>query len=74
MNSQEQVSFSRYGKTFQEGLAALILEDRAFCDQIQEVLETDYFELKYLYNFKSFKLSVIFGNILGLKYCSKLFT
>ena len=48
MNSQEQVSFSRYGKTFQEGLAALILEDRAFCDQIQEVLETEYFELKYL--------------------------
>mgnify|MGYP003627812724 FL=1 len=48
MNSQEQVSFSRYGKSFQEGLAALILEDRAFCDQIQEVLETEYFELKYL--------------------------
>ena len=48
MNSQEQVSFSRYGKTFQEGLAALILEDRAFCDQIREVLETEYFELKYL--------------------------
>jgi len=46
--SQEQVSFSRYGKAFQEGLAALILEDRAFCDQIQEVLETEYFELKYL--------------------------
>ena len=48
MNSQEHVSFSRYGKTFQEGLAALILEDRSFCDQIQEVLETEYFELKYL--------------------------
>jgi archaellum biogenesis ATPase FlaH len=48
LNSQEQVSFSRYGKTFQEGLAALILEDRAFCDQIREVLETEYFELKYL--------------------------
>ena len=48
MNSQELISFSRYGKTFQEGLAALILEDRAFCDQIQEVLETEYFELKYL--------------------------
>ena len=48
MNSQEQASFSRYGKTFQEGLATLILEDRAFSDQIQEVLETEYFELKYL--------------------------
>ena len=48
MNSQEQTSFSKYGKSFQEGLAALILQDRAFSDQIQEVLETDYFELKYL--------------------------
>ena len=59
MNSQEQVSFSRYGKTFQEGLAALILEDRAFCDQIQEVLETEYFELKYL--------QVFVGKIFGYK-------
>ncbi len=48
MNTQEYISFSRYGKAFQESLAALILEDRAFCDQIQEVLETEYFELKYL--------------------------
>ena len=48
MNSQEKTDFSRYGKSFQEGLAALILQDRAFCDQIQEVLETEYFELKYL--------------------------
>jgi len=48
LNSQEQTSFSKYGKSFQEGLAALILQDRAFSDQIQEVLETDYFELKYL--------------------------
>ena len=44
----EAVSFSKYGKSFQEGLAALILQDRAFSDQIQEVLETQYFELKYL--------------------------
>ena len=48
MNSQEKTDFSRYGKSFQEGLAALILQDRAFSDQIQEVLETEYFELKYL--------------------------
>ncbi len=48
MNSQEHTNFSKYGKSFQEGLAALILQDRAFSDQIQEVLETDYFELKYL--------------------------
>jgi|TARA_R110002020_G_scaffold50528_3_gene142607 archaellum biogenesis ATPase FlaH len=48
LNSQEHTNFSKYGKSFQEGLAALILQDRAFSDQIQEVLETDYFELKYL--------------------------
>jgi len=48
LSSQEKTDFSRYGKSFQEGLAALILQDRAFCDQIQEVLETEYFELKYL--------------------------
>ena len=48
MTAQDKVNFSKYGKSFQEGLAALILQDRAFSDQIQEVLETQYFELKYL--------------------------
>lgn len=48
MNSQEQGNFSRYGKSFQESLASLILEDRAFADRISEVLKTEYFELKYL--------------------------
>ena len=48
MSPQEHTNFSKYGKSFQEGLAALILQDRAFSDRIQEVLETQYFELKYL--------------------------
>jgi replicative DNA helicase len=48
LTAQDKVNFSKYGKSFQEGLAALILQDRAFSDQIQEVLETQYFELKYL--------------------------
>ena len=48
MPTQDKVNFSKYGKSFQEGLAALILQDRAFSDQIQEVLEIQYFELKYL--------------------------
>jgi len=48
LTTQDKVDFSKYGKSFQEGLAALILQDRAFSDQIQEVLETQYFELKYL--------------------------
>jgi len=40
--------FSNYGKSFQETLAQLILEDRPFCDQMEEVLEVQFFELKYL--------------------------
>ena len=49
----ERVDFSTYGKSFQEGLAQLILIDRAFSDQIQEVLSIDFFELKYLRLFVS---------------------
>jgi hypothetical protein len=48
LNPQKQTDFSHYGKSFQESLASLILEDRTFADRIQEVLETEYFELKYL--------------------------
>ena len=41
-------SFSTYGKAFQEDLCHLILEDRPFADQMFEVLDEDYLELKYL--------------------------
>ena len=47
----EEISFSRYGKSFQETLAQLILEDRPFSDQIEEVLDITFFELKYLRSF-----------------------
>lgn len=40
--------FSKFGKTFQEGLCQLILQDRTFSDQISEVLEPSLFELQYL--------------------------
>jgi len=40
--------FSKYGKPFQESLAYLFLEDRSFSDQLEEVLDVDFFELKYL--------------------------
>ena len=40
--------FSKFGKSFQEGLTQLILQDRPFADQICEVLDINYFELKYL--------------------------
>jgi len=50
---EEQVSFSKYGKSFQETLAQLILEDRPFADQIEEVLNVKFFEIKYLNIFVS---------------------
>ena len=37
-----------FGKTFQENLCKLLLYDRVFCDQIKEVLEVGFLELKYL--------------------------
>ena len=48
---KEKVSFSRYGKSFQETLAQIILEDRPFSDQMEEVLDISFFELKYLKTF-----------------------
>ena len=44
----EQASFSKYGKDFQEKLAYLIITERPFCDQIGEVLDISFLELKYL--------------------------
>jgi len=44
----KEIDFSRYGKQFQESLAQMILEDRPFADQIEEVLDTQFFELNYL--------------------------
>ena len=49
----EKNDFSRYGKAFQEGLVQLILEDRAFADQITEVLDINFLELEYLRVFVS---------------------
>jgi len=41
-------SLRRFGKSFQEELCQLILEDRSFCDQMEEVEVVKYLELKYL--------------------------
>ena len=49
----EKVSFSRYGKAFQEGLVQIIYEDRPFADQITEVLDVNFLELEYLRVFVS---------------------
>jgi replicative DNA helicase len=51
--SEENTNFSKYGKQFQETLSQLILVDRPFADQIEEVLDTSFFETNYLRVFVS---------------------
>ena len=46
--NNEPTSFSKYGKSFQERLCMLILDDRGFADQIEEVLDVNFLELNYL--------------------------
>jgi hypothetical protein len=46
--NQEQVNFAEFGKPFQEKLAFTILEDSQFANQINEVMDYNFFELKYL--------------------------
>jgi len=41
-------SFSKFGKRFQENICQIMLEDRPFFDQIIEVLDINFFEIKYL--------------------------
>jgi len=59
MNHDERADFSKFGKSFQENLCQLILQDRIFSEQIHEVLNYNFLELKYLrvfvekvYNYK----------------------
>ena len=51
MDSPEKVNFSRYGKSFQEQLCMVILDDRPFADQVEEVLDISFLELRYLQGF-----------------------
>ena len=44
----EKPNFSKYGKDFQESLCQMILQDRPFADQIMEVLDINFLELRYL--------------------------
>ena len=48
MSHEKEVSFSHFGKSFQEKLCKVIFEDRLFADQIGEVIDINYFESKYL--------------------------
>lgn len=49
----ERTNFSHFGKSFQEALCLLLLEDRPFADQILEVFDITYLELGYLRLFTS---------------------
>jgi len=44
-------NYSVFGKSFQEDLVQIIFHDRAFADQISEVLNIEFFELAYLREF-----------------------
>ncbi len=48
MTEREFETFSKFGKSFQEKLVKLVLFDRHFANQMEEVLDTSYLELKYL--------------------------
>jgi hypothetical protein len=48
VESTTKPSFSKYPEHFQVNLVKLIIEDRAFASQMQEVLELSYFENDYL--------------------------
>ena len=45
---QDKKTFSKFGKTFQEDLCHLVLNDRTFADQMFEVLDLNFLELKHL--------------------------
>ena len=46
--NKDRDSFVAYGKKFQENVAQLMLEDRPFCDQIEEVLDLEFFDSTYI--------------------------
>ena len=48
LNYNDKEDFSQFGKSFQENMCQLILDDRAFADQMMEVLNINFLELKYL--------------------------
>jgi len=60
---KEVASFAHYGKSFQEKLTRLVLEDRQFSDQISEVMDIGFFETKYLqiFNEKIFTYKTKYG-------------
>ncbi len=54
MTKTFEPSLASFGKEFQEKLTQLILDDTQFADQISEVLDVNFFELKYLQVFTDY--------------------
>ena len=48
IDESKEITFANFGKQFQEKLAWIILEEPTFSSQISEVLDINFFELKYL--------------------------
>ena len=48
IKSTTKVSFGSYGKSFQEKIMQALLTDWKFAEQMSEVFDSSYFELKYL--------------------------
>lgn len=62
--TDQNITFSAHGASFQEKLCFLILDDRVFADRMQEVLEIEYLETKHLQVFtqKIFDYKKKFGS------------
>jgi replicative DNA helicase len=45
---KNNVNFGKFGRSFQEGLCQLLLQDRPFSDQMFEVLDISFLEYNYL--------------------------
>lgn len=48
MTENSQETFGQYGKHFQEMVVSALLNDHRWAEQVAEVIQTDYFEIKYL--------------------------
>lgn len=44
----ESVTFNQYGKSFQEKILQALLADKIWAEQMHEVMDTQYFDLRYL--------------------------
>ena len=44
----KQETFQKFGKSFQENLCHLMIQDRTFCDQISEVLNVEFLQYEHL--------------------------